>query len=141
MEAAVQILKQNHYRVTKQRMSMLDYLKNHSHHFIAATQVDAYLRTLYPSMSHNTIYRNIREFAQLGIVETKERNNATWVKYQCDFKNRHHHHFVCRCCGAVSELKMCPLRFFEDQLPGYVIETHNIELSGLCNKCASKQKN
>lgn len=138
VDAAVNLLKQNHYRITKQRLDLIRYLERNSDRYVAVTEVDTHMRRLAPNMSHNTIYRNIKEFAAIGIVETQERKTGTWVKYQCDFTHQHHHHFVCRNCGAVVELTKCPESFFADQLPGCKIETHHVELSGLCAKCAAK---
>ncbi|MFK5281494.1 Fur family transcriptional regulator, partial [Lacticaseibacillus paracasei] len=47
----------------------------------------------------------------------------------------HHHHFICTNCGKVIELKMCPLNYFEKQVPGAKIQSHNFELYGLCAEC------
>ena len=132
---AVRILKQNNYKLTKQRRSLLEYLSDNQHEYLEVTQVDKHMREIYPTMSYNTVYRNLREFEQIGIIETKSQAGATNVKYQCDFSNMHHHHFICRNCGAVFELDECPLDYFQEQLPGCKIEGHRFEIYGICDKC------
>lgn len=106
---------------------------------MAISAVDEHMRTLFAGMSHNTIYRNIKEFETLGLLELKAQANQTLVKYQCDFKHQHHHHFVCSNCGKVTELQACPLDEYEAQLPGCTITGHRIEIYGLCANCTKKQ--
>ena len=135
---ALKILKLGGYKLTKQRKSMLEYLSRFKHQYVDIKTVDAHMRQIYPTMSHNTIYRNIKEFEELGIVETRRKAGGAAIKYQCDFEHVHHHHFICRNCGQVKELQMCPLDVFSAQLPGYLIENHRFELHGLCDKCCKK---
>lgn len=138
---ALKILKDENYKLTKQRKSLVDYLADNQNRYLDVTKVDEYLRQLYPGMSHNTIYRNLKEFEEIGIVETHVKNDQMQVKFQCDYKNMHHHHFVCSNCGLVQEIEMCPIdmAFFEQQLPGAEIEGHRFELFGLCANCKAKK--
>lgn len=138
VDDAVAVLQQNHLKITKQRRTMLSFLCARPDHYTEVTQVDAYMRDFYPGMSHATIYRNIKEFEELGLVEQQVEGEQARVKFQCDFANMHHHHFICRNCGQVTELKMCPLDYFSEQLPGAKIEGHRFEMYGLCANCAAK---
>ena len=119
---ALKQLKQHGYRVTKQRESMVDYLGRNQHRYTAVTILDRYMRTQFPGVSHDTIYRNVKSFIEMGIVESR-------------IQHPHHHHFICTNCGKVIELKMCPLNYFEEQVPGAKIQSHNFELYGLCAAC------
>lgn len=140
IDVAVKILQKNRYRITKQRLSLLQYLSHFQTQYVNITTVDHYMHQQYPGMSHNTIYRNIKEFEEMGIVEQQVRDGNAVVKFQCDFLHQHHHHFICRNCGKVQELKMCPLDYFQDQLPGCEVQDHHFELYGLCAECASLAK-
>ena len=111
IDQALQLLKSHNYKITKQRRTMLEYLSGFRENYVNVTKIDEHMRELFPGISHDTVYRNIREFAEIGILETKSRPNGTCVKYQCDFNQMHHHHFVCRKCGRVQEIKICPLDF------------------------------
>lgn len=128
-------LKKNHLKVTKQRKALLSYLLQNQDHYHDVTLVDEYMRKQFPGMSHNTIYRNIKEFEEAGMVEQQVQGEQARVKYQCDFSHLHHHHFICQNCGKVTELKECPMDVFEAQLPGYNIVGHRIELYGICPDC------
>lgn len=136
-EIAVKILKANNYKLTKQRQSLLNILANHEDRYMELTELDQLMRQEYPKMSYNTIYRNIKEFSEIGIVEENQNENdgKTEVKLDCNERHTHHHHFICNNCGKVRELQMCPLSFFSGQLPGAEITGHHFELYGLCADC------
>lgn len=138
LDQALTVLRQNHLKVTKQRKAMLTYLLANQEQYHDVTLVDDYMRQLFPSMSHNTVYRNIREFEEAGIVEQQMNGHQACVKYQCDFENQHHHHFICQNCERVTELAQCPVDVFQEQLPGFQISGHRVELYGLCPDCQSK---
>ncbi len=141
IEVAVKILQKNNYKITKQRISMLEYLSHFQEQYVNVAAVDKYMHEIYPGMSHNTIYRNIKEFQEVGIIEQRTRDGIACVKYQCDFVHQHHHHFICKKCGKVQEVQMCPLDFFEKQLPGCEIDDHHFELYGICADCIRLGKN
>ena len=80
----------------------------------------------------------VKAFEELGILEHEVQDEQAIVKMQCDYQHPHHHHFICTNCHRAQELQMCPLGFFEDQVPGAKIASHNFELYGLCADCAKK---
>ena len=49
--------------------------------------------------------------------------------------DHHHHHFICRDCGTVKELSICPMELLGEKLPGYEIEAHKFEIYGKCPNC------
>lgn len=138
LKNALEVLQSNNYKLTKQRHSLLQILAEHEDKYIEITKLDQLMRKQYPKMSHNTIYRNVKEFQDIGLVEEQKIADKTEIKFQCDNKHQHHHHFVCNNCGRVQEFEMCPLDFFSDQLPGNQITGHRFELYGICADCVAK---
>jgi Fur family zinc uptake transcriptional regulator len=132
-------LKANHMRWTKQREMMLALVSRDPEHYQDITTVDQALRKAYPGLSHDTIYRNLKAFERLELVELRQHNDQMQVKYRCDAA--HHHHFICEVCGRVQEIKMPPLdmQFYEQQLPGAKITGHTFELRGICAECRARQ--
>lgn len=131
-------LRANHLRWTKQREMMLKLVSKDPEHYQDITVVDNALRDAYPGLSHDTIYRNLKEFERLELVELRQHNDQMQVKYRCD--SAHHHHFICEICGRVQEIKMPPLdmAYYEQQLPGVKITGHTFELRGICAECRAK---
>ena len=55
-------------------------------------------------------------------------------------KKLHHHHFHCRSCGRVYDIKGCPGDFKSLTPPGYQVEDHEVVLYGRCPVCAKGKK-
>lgn len=138
VQRAQKIAKDNHLRWTKQRELMVELLIQQPDRYLNIVEIDQALRKEFPGLSHDTVYRNFKEFEKLGIVETHLHNDQMQVKYSCD--SAHHHHFICDQCGRVQEIQMPPLdqHFFEQQLPGAKITGHSFELHGICAQCQAK---
>ncbi len=137
---ATKVLKDNNFKITKQRRAMLDFLiATGTQRYVDVTSIDNFMRETFPKMSHNTIYRNISEFAELGIVERQVNGKHASVKFQCDFNHEHHHHFICNNCGKVIELKDCPIGpEVTSQLKGCMVTGHMVQIYGLCPECAKQ---
>ena len=134
-------IKNHQLRLNKQRRSRIDLLVHQPDHYLDITMVDRLMRDMYPGISHNTIYRNLEEFEEIGLVEITQRSNCKAVKFSCeDGAHQHHHHFICQKCGRVQEIQMpkWPTNFYEQQLPGVQITGHSFELYGLCAQCAKE---
>ena len=140
VEQARKVLKDNGSRWTKQRQRMIEILAEHPDHYIDFTDVDQRLRKDNPGLSHGTVYRNLKDFESLGIVETRQAGERMQVKVCCD--SNHHHHFICDVCGRVQEIQMPPIdyAFFAKQLPGAKINGHTFELHGICADCQAKKE-
>lgn len=139
IEQAKAKLRVNHLRWTKQREMMVKIVSKDPSHYQDITVVDQAMRGAYPGLSHDTIYRNLKEFERLGLVELRQHHDQMQVKYRCD--PGHHHHFICEVCGRVQEIKMpsLDLAYYEQQLPGAKITDHVFELRGICAQCRAKQ--
>lgn len=138
LQEAITVLKNNNYKITKQRQELLNCLVQKSDYYIPLTQLDDHLRTIFPKMSHGTIYRNIKEMQQIGVVETKMFDNGLRVKFQCDFNNEQHSHFICKNCGKVCEVKLPQLDTSNPQLKSYRVDSYQLEILGICDKCLAK---
>lgn len=138
IDQAQKKLRANHLRWTKQREMMLKIMSADLEHYRDITVIDDALRAAYPGLSHDTIYRNLKEFERLGLVELRQHKDQMQVKYRCD--SAHHHHFICGVCGRVQEIRMPALDmdYYTRQLPGAKITGHTFELRGICAECRRK---
>lgn len=133
---AMEILKENGKKQTKRREVIVDFLAR-SNRYVSPKEIHIALTKEYPGLSQDTIYRNLREFSALGILEETELNGEMSFRFHCVDPSlaHHHHHFICTNCGATKSLDLCPMTFYQEQLPNCVIENHRFEIFGKCENC------
>jgi Fur family transcriptional regulator, ferric uptake regulator len=85
-----------------------------------------------------TVYRNIKYFQEEGFIAEVELPGQTprWEIKPVS----HHHHFLCRNCDKIFEIKDCPEDLNRLLPAGYTLEEHEIFLKGICKNCNRKPK-
>lgn len=136
VKKAINILKENGYKYTDKRAQMLSIFANEDR-YLPAKEVHMLLKKNYPTISYDTIYRNLYTFVELGVLEETELNGEKMFRFGCIHQG-HHHHFICTTCGMTKNIEMCPMNFFEEQLGGCEIESHRFEIFGKCKDCSTK---
>ncbi len=121
-------------RMTPQRDALLRVLSRATHHPTADELVRG-VRRAHPSVSHATIYRNVQQLAEHGVISTLERAGAT----QYDPNPDKHHHFVCERCGAVRDIYLVRIAYRVDgrrsPLKGAEVSGCELRLRGRCARC------
>lgn len=127
-------------RQTKQRAAVIEVLQaSHSHP--DASQVHAQVRAKLPNVSLGTVYRTLDALVRDGIIMTIERTGQA-TRYDYKHSGEHHHHAVCRSCGAIFDVEIGTLpNIPASALPaGFQVTDVHIELMGICQACAKKPK-
>jgi Fur family zinc uptake transcriptional regulator len=91
----------------------------------------------YPSLSFDTIYRNLNLFEQLHILEATQIEEERIFRMACD--HGHHHHLICTTCGKTKLVEVCPMDVLEQAPPGFEITGHKFEIYGICEMCGISQ--
>lgn len=130
---AWEILKENGYKKTDKRELILEMFAG-TDKYLTARDLLTVFKKDYPGMSFDTIYRNLATFVDLDILEETELNGERNFRMHCE-SDHHHHHFICRDCGKVKELSICPMEMLGEKLPGYSVEAHKFEIYGKCPQC------
>lgn len=127
------------YRNTKQRELILEELRRLKSHPTATALYDGVRRRL-PSISLGTVYRNLEQMAQAGVIRKVELPGAP-ARY--DATTDPHDHIRCISCGRVDDLPAVPL----DRLlsapqdwAGYELVVCRIELLGVCPTCRAQRE-
>lgn len=131
---AIQILKEKGYKYTGKRIQILEFFASRNK-YLTAKDVLEYLRQSYPTISFDTVYRNLSLFSDLGILEFTELSGERHFRFSCGTE-RHHHHFICLDCGKTKEIEMCPMNQIYEELMGFTISGHKFEIYGYCQDCA-----
>ena len=88
-----------------------------------------------------TVYRNLKVFAENGLVDTVHREDGELQYRLCGTTAArsvdvdHHHHVVCRECGASVEVEAPEVEAWAvrvAQAAGYSAISHTLEIFGLC---------
>lgn len=134
---AGQALKQQGYRLTPQRLMILDAVIAGEGH-VTAEAIHQRVAQEYPDVSLSTVYRTLETLRDLGLVTETDLGSGR-VEYH--FAERaDHHHLVCRRCGSVAELPHEVLHPLEEQLAreyGFLAEMSHFAVFGVCAACAA----
>ena len=81
-----------------------------------------------------TVYRNLKALAAEGTLQPVSLPGESTARYELRGK-AHHHHFHCRLCRKVYEVKGCPGNIKPLVPRGFLLEDHEVVLYGLCSSC------
>lgn len=91
-------------------------------------------RESIPALNPATVYRNVKLFLEEGWL-LRLSHPTLGTLYERTGKE-HHHHFHCRICDRVFELPGCPLSKGQITPSGFLTESHEVFLSGVCMSCS-----
>lgn len=139
LEKYINILKTYDIRMTSQRYAILEYLAVDERH-PTATEIYNALKIKFPNMSLATVYNNLNFYKEAGIVtELRLKDDSS----SFDLTDTDHYHAVCTNCGKIVDFDLFDMQKIEkkiEQITGYKINTHEFNVSGLCEECKSKNK-
>jgi len=123
------------YRLTPQRLMILEAIEKSDDH-ISADEVYSQVVARYPNVNISTVYRTLDLLKQLALVTETDLGGGRF-RYHPAHKG-HHHHLVCRQCGAIIDLDESLLTSLEDALlreHGFAADLRHLAISGLCSRC------
>jgi Fur family peroxide stress response transcriptional regulator len=131
--AIVQTLKSKGLRVTPQRFAVYANLLSRSDH-PTVEQILVDLNKDCPVSSQATIYSSLQALREVGLVREVLLEEGV-SRYDANIDA--HHHFYCRCCGAIEDI---PWDTFQSiQLKslrrGLSAETYEVTVKGVCDSC------
>ncbi|OGX80219.1 transcriptional repressor [Exiguobacterium sp. SH31] len=129
----IERLQSSSLKVTPKRIEMYAYLAAEER-YVSAKDVLDYMCSKHPTMSFDTVYRNLKSFAEEGLLEATELNGEKAFRVTCG-SSHHHHHLICRGCGKTKLLELCPMRYVETLDPDFEVIDHKFEIYGYCKQC------
>jgi len=122
-------------RATRQGAAVWDLLEN-LEEFRSAQELHDELRRRGEGIGLTTVYRRLQSMAAAGLVDTLRTENGEAVYRQCS--QQHHHHLVCRHCGATVEVQGAKVEEWAAEVAhenGFSDVSHTIEIFGICADC------
>lgn len=129
-------LSKHGYRMTPQRMMILSAIENSDDH-ISAEEIYSQVVAKYPNVNISTIYRTLELLKRLGLATETDLGEGR-VRYHPVGKG-HHHHLVCRECGATIDLDESLLVPLKDALlreHGFIADLRHLAILGRCVNCS-----
>jgi Fur family transcriptional regulator, peroxide stress response regulator len=131
----IDFLKKSGFKVTPQRLGILEFLKGNKSH-PTADMVYKGIRKKIPNVSFNTVYTTLMKFAEMDIIKTVEGKGGS-KRFDPDIAE--HGHFVCLKCGRVEDFpytgdigKLIPSSYLKKSV------SKRIQVEGYCEKCSEK---
>jgi Fe2+ or Zn2+ uptake regulation protein len=130
------ILRGLRLKATPRRLAILDILADEPV-YLSPEEVWQKMRRRFRRVGLPTVYRNLDELAQNGMVMKIVHPDRRLYYYFCP-NDSHHHHFVCISCRKVEDLAHCGLDAIEREvkrnLKGAVV-SHILQVYGHCKSC------
>jgi Fe2+ or Zn2+ uptake regulation protein len=129
------------HRVTTPRRTMAELIVRREGHFTAADLLgDAEARRL--RIGRATIFRALELYTELNALERIDLPSGEHAYVACE--PLHHHHVICSSCGRTAEVADHGMQGVAQEIArqtGYRIDTHRLELYGLCPECQRSTAN
>jgi len=123
--------------MTRQRVAVQEALRR-VNGFRSAQALHELMRQGGDSVGLTTVYRHLQALAEAGEVDVLRTADGEAVYRQCAAE-AHHHHLVCRSCGATVEVTGPAVERWASKVAGqhgFTDISHTVEVFGTCATCA-----
>ena len=131
-----QALRDAGLRVTRQRLGVLEMLKERSE-ALSAQEVYLAFRSRGEAIGLSTVYRALMSLADAGLLDSVQREGEQAFRY-CSPK--HHHHLICTECNEVHELEAVLVEEWVAKVSdtyAFEVTGHRADIYGRCRSCAA----
>lgn len=126
-------MSRNGWRITDQRRTLANIFAS-TEGYLSPKDVYDEMSRSYPSVSFETVYRNLRMLSEMGVLEQFYFMEGG-LKFKGSCIDHHHHHLICVNCEKTLTFEYCPMEQ-QLKLPGeYKILNHRFEVYGICENC------
>ncbi|QTW19998.1 Fur family transcriptional regulator [Comamonas kerstersii] len=124
-------------RSTKQRAA-IDSVLRHIGRPLSPQEILSLAQRQLPSLGIATVYRAIKQMEQEKLIKEVHLPGRPPL-YEAGHLD-HHHHFQCKVCSKVFDFEGCPGNLAEFAPSGFLVESHEITLYGVCADCLKSNK-
>jgi Fe2+ or Zn2+ uptake regulation protein len=131
LDKYVKLLRNHKIKVTPQRLEILRYLDKNKIH-PNADEIYNDLKKKNPALSRTTVYNTLDKLRENNLLQVL---TISENELRFDSIINPHHHFLCKKCGEITDIKVkCP--YLEDILKGghRIDEVHGY-FKGVCEDC------
>jgi len=132
----LEIMAKNGWRITDQRRTLAQLFAE-SDAYLTPKDVYEHMRTKYPGVSFDTVYRNLRMLSEMGVLEQFYFLDGG-LKFRGGCLTSHHHHLICTNCEKTLSFEYCPMDQSIKLPEDFRILNHRFEIYGLCKDCQNE---
>ena len=136
LEDLVSSLREEGFRITPQRIAIVDYLLKTVDH-PSADRIHKVIQRKYPMVSLSTVYKTLELLKEKRLVNEIEVDGET----RFDAHTDEHVNLVCMNCGKIDDVDEDVLKNIQIRAAKkskYLILKSSFELLGYCNNCKAK---
>ena len=122
-------------RPTRQRKAVVEAMTSFAD-FRSAQEIHELLGERGEQVGLATVYRTLQRLAEAGEVDVLRTEDGEAIYRRCS--DSHHHHLVCRSCGATVEVEGPAVERWTRSIAGehgYADVSHTLEIFGTCAAC------
>ena len=122
-------------RPTRQRRAIASTMDTFED-FRSAQEIHALLSKRGEQVGLSTVYRTLQALADAGEIDSLRAESGESIYRRCSAT--HHHHLVCRSCGATVEVEGPAVETWTRSVAsahGYRDVSHTLEIFGTCGDC------
>lgn len=141
LDQLLNILKENGYKATGARKTLLEVLCHHVHTLLTMDELIQLVQNIDSKINASTVYRNIDLLKSLNLIyKSIDDQGISQVKLICT--HSHHHHMICEVCGKIVIYDLCHEQLYDRfaEQHGFQLTSHSLELRGICSDCQLVQK-
>jgi Fur family ferric uptake transcriptional regulator len=133
-------LRQQGYRLTPQRLQVLQVLKTRGQH-MTAEEIHAAIVPHQPYLDIATVYRTLQWLQGVGLAAPISLGEGK-LHFEYRRPGEHHHHLICQHCGQhiqISDDHFAALKADLEQRYGFSLQVDHLALTGCCAGCRAAQ--
>lgn len=132
IEEIMRLMSGKGLRITEQRRTMVR-LFDEDGGYLTPKEVYDRMQRIYPGLSFDTVYRNLRTMLDLDVLEQILFEDGVKFKLRCD-DHHHHHHMICLQCEKTTPIHFCPMPGM-DVPDDFQVVKHKFDIFGYCGDC------
>lgn len=134
------VLRDKGYKLTEQRRLIIRaFIESPGHH--TAQEIFDMVKEKCLEINFSTIYRNLELLSGLEIINKLQLESG--ISHYELTGSAHHHHLICKKCGEMKEINICPYASLGDEqlkAIGFKATDHKFEIYGYCSKCSHSKE-
>ena len=128
-------------KATSQRDTILAVFTRAGEH-LSAEELYARVKKAHPGIGYATVYRTLKLFAEAGLAQERRFDDG-FTRYELvSSSEAHHDHLICTQCGTILEFENERIEALQQDVARknhFKVQSHKLELYGLCADCQKKK--